>query len=69
MISCDLLGCHDRIVYTAVILLLLEIVIPHTAINSVFDSIQCMVHRARTLFRYSDDMCDGDSIEILRLEK
>ena len=50
MTSCDLAGCYDRIVHTAAALAMLRIGIPHARIETMFDSMQIMVHRIRTAF-------------------
>ena len=43
--SSDLQGCYDRIIHTAAALALLRVGIPHSAISSMFSSIQHMIHK------------------------
>ena len=59
--SCDLTGCYDRIIHTAVALALLRVGIPHGKI--MFSSIQKMVHRIRTIYDDSSISYGGDDIE------
>ena len=58
--SSDLEACYDRIIHTAASLALLRVGIPHTKINSMFESIQKMTHRIRTLFGDSEITWGGD---------
>ena len=58
--SSDLEACYDRIIHTAAALALLRVGIPHTKINSMFETIQKMTHRIRTLFGDSVITWGGD---------
>ena len=60
--SNDLAGCYDRIIHTAAALALLRVGIPHNTINSMFSSIQRMVHRIRTMYGDSDITYGGNDI-------
>ena len=60
--SSDLAGCYDRIVHTAAALALLRLGIRHTKINSMFESIQRMVHKVRTAFGDSEKTYGGDDL-------
>ena len=57
--SCDLAGCYDRIIHTAAALALRRVGIPASRINSMFHSIQHMVHKVRTAFGDSADSYGG----------
>ena len=63
--SSDLEACYDRIIHTAASLALLRVGISHTKINSMFESIQKMTHRIRTLFGDSEITWGGDSLSPL----
>ena len=43
--SSDRASCYDRFIHTATALALLRVGIPHNKINSMFGSIQRMVHK------------------------
>jgi hypothetical protein len=62
MTSCDLAGCYDRIVHTAAALALLRIGIPHAKVETMFKTIQRMVHKIRTAFGDSEGEYGGDEI-------
>ena len=62
MTSCDLAGCYDRIVHTAAALALLRIGISHSKIETMFNSIQKMVHKIRTAFGDSETTYGGEEI-------
>ena len=48
--SCDLAGCYDRIIHTAAALAMLRIGVSHKRIKSMFQTIQKMIHRIRTVY-------------------
>ena len=50
--SADLEACYDRIILTAASLELLRIGISHERIKTMFRSIQLMIHRIRTIWRF-----------------
>ena len=60
--SSDLSGCYDRIVHTAAALALLRVGIPHSKIKSMFDSIQRMIHKTRTMYGDSVETYGGDDL-------
>ena len=60
--SSDLASCYDRIIHTAAVLALLRAGIPHTRINSMFSSIQRMVHQIKTMYGDSTITYGGDEI-------
>lgn len=60
MTSCDLAGCYDRIVHTAAALAMLRIGISHAKVESMFSTIQRMVHCIRTSFGDSEGTYGGD---------
>ena len=64
--SSDLEACYDRIIHTAASLALLRVGIPHSKINSMFETIQKMTHRIRTLYGDSKITWGGDSLSDLK---
>ena len=60
--SSDLAGCYDRIIHSAAAMALLRVGIPHNKINSMFASIQKMIHKIRTAFGDSDITYGGDNM-------
>ena len=60
--SLDLASCYDRIIHTAAALALLRVDITHNRINSMFISIQRMVHQVRTMYGDLDITYGGDEI-------
>ena len=60
--SSDLASCYDRIIHTAAALALLRVGIPHNRINSMFSTIQRMVHQIRTMYGDSEITYGGDDI-------
>ena len=60
--SSDLEACYDRIIHTAASLALLRVGISHNKINSMFETIQKMTHRIRTLYGDSTITWGGDSL-------
>ena len=61
--SADLEACYDRIIHTAAALALLRVGISHKRINTMFQSIQLMIHRIRTLFGDSDITWGGEDLD------
>ena len=60
--SSDLEVCYDRITHTASAMALLRVGIPRTKIQSMFESIQRMVHKIKTAFGDSKISYGGDDI-------
>ena len=63
--SSDLEACYDRIIHTAASLALLRVGISHNKINSMFETIQKMTHKIRTLFGDSTITWGGDILSDL----
>ena len=63
--STDLEACYDRIIHTAAALALLRVGIPHAKINSMFESIQKMTHKIRTLYGDSEITWGGEVLDNL----
>ena len=63
--SADLEACYDRIIHTAAALALLRVGISHKRIKTMFQSIQLMIHRIRTLFGDSDITWGGEDLKDL----
>ena len=61
--SCDLKGCYDRIVHTAAALALRRVGVKPQRIQSMFTSIQRMVHKIRTVFGDSNVTYGGDELD------
>ena len=61
--SCDLEGCYDRIIHTAAALALRRVGVKPQKLETMFDSIQKMVHKIRTIFGDSDSTYGGEDIE------
>ena len=61
--SCDLKGCYDRIVHTAAALALRRIGVQPQKVQSMFSSIQRMIHKIRTVFGDSDTTYGGDVLD------
>jgi hypothetical protein len=64
MTSCDLAGCYDRIVHTAAALALLRLGISHAKVETMFASIQRMVHKIRTAFGDSEATYGGEDFSL-----
>ena len=61
--SCDLKGCYDRIIHTAAALALRRVGVHPQRIQSMFTSIQRMVHKIRTVFGDSTTTYGGDNLD------
>ena len=64
--SSDLEACYDRIIHTAASLALLRVGIPHSKINAMFETIQKMTHRIRTLYGDSKITWGGDTLSNIK---
>jgi len=56
----DLKGCYDRIVHIAACLALLRLGVSRIALFTMFETIQIMIHRVRTVFGDSEETYGGD---------
>ena len=59
--SCDLTGCYDRVVHSAISLAMQRLGFPPGAIKSQFSNIQKLVHRVRTAFGDSELTYGGNT--------
>ena len=59
--SCDLTGCYDRVVHSAISLAMQRLGFPPGAIQSQFSNIQKLIHRVRTAFGDSDLTYGGNT--------
>ena len=60
MTSCDLAGCYDRIVHSAMAMALQRVGIAKETVTSMCDTLQRMIHVVRTAFGDSDDTYGGE---------
>ena len=59
--SCDLTGCYDRVVHSAISLAMQRLGFPPGAIKAQFSNIQDLIHRVRTVFGDSDLTYGGNT--------
>ena len=60
--SCDLAGCYDRIIHTAAALAMLNVGISHQRVKTMFNAIQKMIHRIRTVYGDSTMTYGGEDM-------
>lgn len=62
MASCDLKGCYDRIIHNAAAIALIRVGVPKQKVFSMFNSIQKMIHKIRTVYGDSEISYGGEDI-------
>ena len=60
--SCDLAGCYDRIIHMAAALVMLNVEISHNRVKTMFNTIQKMIHRIRTVYGDSEISYGGEDM-------